>query len=685
LEVVQLAASISDVVELPVENSRVVLKGCTGSGKTSLLIKRYEYMVKHLGIAGDRILVLLMNKDRCIDWERKISTVCAGFVSNTTFKEFVQEEINTYYPIILKNNPDIKCKRLKPLFLSQQISQFLLNKAVEARRKKRGVFASVAADTPSIVSCLSNNLLKAAASGIPYKEIGNRLYSSLAQKDETKKQIFADADEVIDAYRKKCLEFGMFDFAMCLELYVGCLLIDGQYVRRLHERIEHLIVDDLEESMPVQADFISLLLPNLKTCILAYNPEGGSSEDGDAYHNYLKKTILDRCDCVELGKPFTCSNSMYEFSSMLFDDTDLNKANYYVPDNICERQPAAELRSEMLEKIGERVCRLISVESYLPSDIVILSTYADAVTEYVIGGILERQGHRLINISRRDELFDNPITCSLITLAQLCHPSFGMIPEKEELCLLLRTAAGIDPVRSSILAAKALNSGQYPELLPIDSGEMLKTIGKVNIETYEFLRKWIKEYKSNGIQLPINEFLCRGFIEVMSSRNLSDEDVNRVKILIDDAAAFEESYLAFGRNEAKNFIQAVKYGFKYRNALFGVAKPYKDGCVILTTPFDFLAASINCKVIIISGIRSRNWTRRVVKELSNPYILTKTWIPGDVYSEDIEQNIQKRNLSSMMKSILRRCSEKLIIYDCELSANGYINDGLLGEYFGCVK
>jgi hypothetical protein len=47
----------------------------------------------------------------------------------------------------------------------------------------------------------------------------------------------------------------------------------------------------------------------------------------------------------------------------------------------------------------------------------------------------------------------------------------------------------------------------------------------------------------------------------------------------------------------------------------------------------------------------------------------------------LEERNQKEYLAMIMRSILKRCEEKVITFESILSANGFENDGILGEYF----
>ncbi|MCX7709547.1 MAG: hypothetical protein N2484_06820 [Clostridia bacterium] len=659
----------------------MILKGPTGCGKSAILLERYRFMVENLHVPSEKILILLLNRTQSLEWRTKTILKGSSVIWRTSYYGFIQGEIKTYYPMIVKNCKEIVNKRIKPIFLTFESAQFLVSKVIEAQRESKGIFTGVTAYTDRIAIDLTANLVKAATSDIPYHEIGDRLYNALELKDDMKKQIFKDADSILAAYRKRCMELGIFDFGMAVELYNNCLLKDENYREQLFSRVQHLIVDNIEECVPTEVDFIEYILPNLQSCMLGYNHEGGYGEIFGSNHEYVKQKLIGKCEKIELTKSHTCSDFMYEFSDMLFDSIENIKGLKPVEKTGIERVPPTELRSEMLEKVGERVCRLISHEGYNPSDIAIISTYADPVTEFVIGRILEKQGYQLKNLTRKSRVIDNPFSQALITLAQLCHPSYGVLPNRDDVKALIRLLLKIDPVRSSLLAGEVCSQRPFAEFPDVEFPGLVERIGYYNVEKYEYIRTWISEYRERPTPLPINEFLQKVFLEVLISKEVTEGDILQAKNLIDSAQTFVDVVSRFNRNASRDFLTMIRGGIKSAESIFEIEEKLEGDFVLLSTPVAYLASSLKNKVVILTSISSKNWTPRSVKELSNAHVLTKTWNPQDVYSEELEEQNQKHYLAVLMRAILKRCKGRLITFESNLSASGYENDGILSEYF----
>jgi hypothetical protein len=674
-------SKIKNVIEASKDDSKIMLKGPTGSGKSTVLLERYKYMVEKLHIPSEKILILLLNRTQSLEWRSKTVLEKSGAIWRTSYYGFIQGEIKTYYPIIIKNCSDIVNKSIKPTFLTFESAQFLVSKVIEKRREDKGIFSAVASLTDRIAIDLTANLVKAATSDIPYYEIGDRLYSALENKDETKRQMFKEADDILIAYRKRCMELGLFDFGMAVDLYNNCLLKDDTYKEQLFGRVQHIIVDNIEECVPTEVDFIEFISPYLRTCLLGYNYEGGYGEIFGGNHEYMSGKLGKGFEVVDLSKSHTCNEFLYEFSEMLFDNIENSNKRRCEKRPEIERTPTYELRSEMLEKTGERICKLITEEGYKSSDIAVISTFADPVTEFVIGRILEKQGFELKNLARKSRVIDNPFSQALITLAQLCHPAYGVMPNVDDVKALIRMLLKIDPVRSSILANEVCSQRPFAEFPDVEFPGLVERIGYHNVEKYEYIRSWINDYKHRESPLPINEFLQKVFLEVLISQDILENDILQAKNLIDSAQTFVDIVSRFKMNANKGFLDMIRGGIKAAESIFELEENLHGDHVILSTPIAYLASTLKNKVIILTSLSSNNWTPRSIKEMTNAHVLTKTWVNGEIYTQELEEAKQKHYLATLMRSMLKRCGERLITFDSMLSANGYENDGILTEYF----
>jgi hypothetical protein len=417
---------------------------------------------------------------------------------------------------------------------------------------------------------------------------------------------------------------------------------------------------------------------------MAYNHECGYGQVFGANHKYTAEKLISKCNVINMeNSSYTSSNNLYEFSEMIFDNIStigIAKSANKVSDINIEREPETELRSVMLENIGIKACDLIK-KGYKPSDITLISTFADPVTEYVIGRILENNGISLKNISRKSRFLDNQFTQSLVTLGYLCHPDNNAIPNRDDVKALVQLVLKIDPIRSSILAGEICSQRPFAKFPDLEDQELVERIGYRNLEKYKHIQGWIDEY-TNSEPLPINIFFQRVFLEILLSNEISQEDILQCKKLIDSSKTFVDIIPKFMKKDAnKAFLQTIKSGIKSAESIFELEENLGGNHVILTTPLNYLANDLNSKVVILLGISSKNWTPRNIREMSNPYVLTNTWSEDLIYTEDMEFENQKHNIALVLRAVIKRCKEKLITFVSTFSANGYENDGIIGDFF----
>ncbi|MBQ8043452.1 MAG: UvrD-helicase domain-containing protein, partial [Clostridia bacterium] len=140
---------------------KIIISGGTGTGKTTRLINEYKRLVEEGNIRSEEILVLLMNRNQSLSWREKSILNVSGRIIRTSFFGFVQEEVTTFYPLILKSVPEIKTRSVKPVFLTFESSQYLLSMLIESRRNSSEAFSTLADRDSKIAIDISSDFVKA--------------------------------------------------------------------------------------------------------------------------------------------------------------------------------------------------------------------------------------------------------------------------------------------------------------------------------------------------------------------------------------------------------------------------------------------------------------------------------------------------------------------------------------------
>ena len=657
-----------------------IISGITGTGKSEWLMKEYKRLIEEEKVPSDKILVLLMNRSQSLKWRKNLELKMSNKILRTSFFGFIQNEISTFYPIILKKCPEIKQHDIKPAFLTFEASQYLFTKLIEQRRIFSGAFSELTSKDSKIAIDLSSNFVKAVSASLSYEKIGTLLYNSLENKTEDKKVIFEVADKIIHDYRKRCLECGVMDFAIALDLYNNILLNDSEYIKILKNRIKYILIDNLEEAVPAQIDFVKKMRNTIENIIISYNNEGGYGSIFGANRAYVEQELLENFEIENVEvKPYTCDDGMVEFSDMLFECITSNSVSKNAKANI-KSFPETQLRSEMLDNVISYTKELIN-SGVKPNEITYISTFADPVTEYVLSSRLEKEGVLLNNISRKSRFIDNKFVHALITLGYLCHPDEKIIPNRDDIKSLIMMILDIDPIRSSILAGIVCNQNPFAKFPKMTEEELIDKIGYMNIEKYEFICEWINDYREQE-QLNIDEFFQKVFVEVLLVYGANEEDIVSIKRLIDSAKNFGDSVRRFGTIDVnKEFLKMIKNNVKSAESIFEMEEEANENSITFSTPLTYLSNSLTSKIMMIIGLSSDHWLPRCVKELSNPYVLTPTWNENDIYSEDLEGKNQKDNIAIIMRALLKRCEKEFVTFESRYSGDGYENDGILSDAF----
>jgi hypothetical protein len=446
-------------------------------------------------------------------------------------------------------------------------------------------------------------------------------------------------------------------------------------------------VDNLETAEPMQINFIENLLPELKHFSFAFNNQWCFKElenNPSAVKKLLTHSLLKKAVILEFVESLICSRFVNDFSEKLYENIENSEVHRISPDLQFERSPAVELRSEMLENIGQRICRLIVSDGYKPSDIALISTFADPVTRISIERVLKSHGILLKNLNSRMNFADHALSLSLVTLAQVCYPSSSIYPNRDHIKVMLETLAGLNPIQSSILAKEACRNKPWVAL-PRIPYEGLKVVKNIDYRKYEILYQWINNFYSNNCSMPLCEFFEKAFIDLALSNKTTPAEMYIIKQLVNLSRQFNEIVPKFNNiNPIRGFVEIVLDG----TAAYINRHENEDNeteAVLFGTPRSFLSLSLNSKVMILSSISSKNWMSRNVRELTNPYVISDSWEAGSVYSEELEDKSQRHELAVLMRNLLKRCGERVITFESNLSSGGYENDGLLSDYIDEIQ
>ncbi|KZL92134.1 UvrD-helicase domain-containing protein [Clostridium magnum] len=647
----------------------IMIEGKSASGKTTLAIKKYIHMVEEEKINSKDILVLIMNRYQGLTWKRELCLKNSGEMKILTYQGFVRKELIKYWPIVEKNCSKVRAGKIRPEFVSADTANYMMEVLVDYFRKKKGYFMNITSTSSRIASDLVSNISKASLSLIGIDEIGTRLYNSLQVKEVITRKTYNHMDEVIEHYINSFLKQGAVDYGISVYLYNEYLLNDEVYRKHL-KKIKYLIVDDLDEISPAELELINILRENVQQAYLFNNPEGAFCTYYGADSKYLNENIRFHYGKIKLDESFSCNKEFINFVDKINERT-VNIMSQWESKIPAYSDMSSQLRSEMIDKIAVKIEELIK-EGMNPQDIVVISPFNDFILGYEIQSKLKNIDISIINTSKKSRLVDNPYVHCLIVIAALCNKNLDINLTVDDYRKFFAIILGLDLIKASILSKCAIIDGNMQEF----EEKTIDRIGDRYIEKYNYLRGRIENYreliKENG--MPLDELFRRAFLELLIVLPGAEDNISICKNLSETAEKFigvlvqfntidnpEEKFLKFIRSEAQDFYSLRELEEITLN-LNGV---------VITNPYNFLTSNFSSKAQIWADINSSMWSPRSVKELTNTYVLRNSWNIDSIYTDEIEDQNKHNNLISIIKSLMRKCKEKIYFYGSEYSINGY--------------
>jgi len=652
--------------------------GPTGSGKTTKLLEIYENLGKE-GIKTDEILVLVKGATNVSQWRASIRLPVSGPLQVYTYFGFVQKEVNRYWPLIEEELPgDVAC--LEPTFMTAEASHYLMALLVD-RARAAGQFPEVKATAQQIALQLIDNLNQGAINGLSLEEIGRRL-GSQHPGDLNRQLSYSHAMDVMNRFREKCLQSRCLDYSLAVELF-NKLLTRQDYFRTLTSTFRYLLVDNLEEMVPAAQDLILSLLDETKEAFLAFNPEGGYGTSFGADPVMAKKVILPRCTVTELGSSYTASREAEEFARALAvqinSGHEMKAGKTMGKDGILAGNLTENLRGDMFHRVGKEVVRLLS-QGVTPGDIAIIAPVIDKVMEFSLGQYLKNRGHSLANLTRNRRLLDQPFAQALITLGLLANPGWKLQLNFSALTQTLGMVLKTDPVRSALLAEQVFK--HRLELPDLDQVGLRPRMGFEKSDRYDFLKNWIEEKKAQQPELDL--FFQQAFGELLAPLMPGENDLLACRQLIDSVMKFRKVMERYPGGQdvslGESFIDLVLLGTLAAETLF--RPPRNREQVILATPYTFLFSPyINTvKYQFWLDVSGEQWLWGNVKELSNPYLLSRQWSEDLVWDDRVDRKLRQEQLVRTVKSLLGKCAGKLYVAASYLSSQGYEQEGQLAQW-----
>lgn len=584
----------------------------------------------------NNILLLVPNNKIKFKYNKLINLKVSEEINISTYNSFLIKEVVKFWPIIQQKYNNIINHKVKPSIINSSLSDYILNKIVKEKRTVEGFFNDITASNRNIASSISYNINKGCQSLIDLNDIGNRIYYSKHNQSKMDRFSYSQMQEIINEYLDLLLKNSTMDNSIAIYLYNEFLLKDEEYVNNLRRRVNYLIVDSLENCTASEVDFIEVLLDSVKESYMYIN----HTKDYAAFNNvdmkYIKDKLFSKCK-------FTKNSETSEVNI-----SELLKLNKYI-----ELNQNIQLYSQMLIEASNKVVELIN-KGYRAKDIAIISPINNAITEYEIKNTLLKNNIGFYSTKQDKRIIDYPYAHALMVALCIFYECEELLNNEDYISfisLLLNT----NKIRAKKILSKKLESDKYNEIISYIGS---KKLDDVNI--YEFL---IKFYIDKLLELPKGK-----------------ENVKICKKIIQESENFTENISLLGINDNKSkekiFIEALKSSIKDYYTLLELEDFKDEDLVVLTTPYTYISHNMKSDIQIWLDIGSNMWSMKSEKEISNVHVLKKSFIEGNMYTDDVEEFYKEYYLKNTIYNLILN-TEKVYAYKSEYTVNGYIQEGSL--------
>lgn len=593
------------------------------------ILQNYIQIIKDNNFKSNDILIFTDNSVASLNYIRQIDINISEELKIRTYSQFVREEVTTYWPIILSSCKNIIKKDLVPTFISTNLKTYIFEKKIEEMRNKNSYFEDVTGTNRAIASNIMNNLDHAIYNEIDYKNIGEKVYNSKANKDNINNKSYIQMNEIIEEYMDEMISNSIIDNTISIYLYNNYLLKDKIYKDQLAKRYNYLFADDLQN---ISASQVSLI----------------------EFFEEKEKQIYLYLDNSKYFSSFIKNDLKYIHNKLLIQEENYSNIGIFdlinMPAKI-ELDQSNQLYGEMIDNIALKIEKLVE-QGVSKKDIVIINPINTPVLDYEISNKLSSKNIDILTIKNNSKLIDYQYGNVLYVAITIYCKKQQYIKEEEYINFI------------QILF----------NLNRLEAYRVYKN--RDNDENYKSVIKYIDTKRDE--KLDIGEFLTKFYIDKVLNLNEGLNNVFICKNIISESEAFVDTLEKLNLKDNKDADEIFIISLKKFIKDYFIARDIEDiknkDAVLITTSYSYIANNIDRKIQIWVDIGSNTWNMKIEKDLANPLVLKKSFKDGEIYTSEIEENYKKYYMYNTVYNLLKN-AENIYAYKSEYSINGYIQEG----------
>ena len=625
-------------------------------------------------------------------------------VTIATLGSLSHQIVSLFWPLIAEQLSQDDPFR-HPKFLSSELIQYLMFKLLDPEIERNDYFNSVTISRARLFSQLADNLNKSALVGFPHTSIAERLKTALPG-DAERQRIFEDAQVCANLFREYCEKHRLLDFSLQIVLFANFLWKHEIPRAYLTQRYKYVIADNTEENAAVINEALRDWLPECQSAMVMFDEEASyrrflGADESSAESLAEVCTVQHRLETTRVMSP-AVQTLLAELREIMTDEPvpkpkgDLRAAFDFTPAS------HSRFHTQMVDWVADSVARLIQEEGVQPNQIVVLAPLLGDSLRFSLVSRLEEKGIPSYTLRPSRPLHAEPAVRALITLAKLAHPDWQIAPEHQVkkfdvIQMLLSVIAEMDLARATLLSEVRFVGGKLMPFNEITKNpEMRQRISEVFGERFDKLVAWLEAYKSSQSDAPkpVDLFFSKLFGEVLSQKGYgfhppakrakkeSFDEARIISNLIDSSRAFRQtlSQIEPEADSGQEYARMVDAGI--------LADQYEPrewkkspNAVLIAPAYTFLLSNQPADYQFWLNIDSPAWTRRLQQPLTQPYVLSRQWPAGQIWTEIHEQKTSRETLLRVVTGLLKRCRKKVFIGYSKFDERGNEREGELRMYF----
>ena len=659
-------------------------EGPAGAGQRALLTERLLHLARR-GAAGRQILVLVPDRLLIPRYRAALEAAADGpapAVQFFTYYTIAKRAVELFWPTA-GPAAGFADPYAPPVLLTYETAQHVMSR-VAGPKIEQGFFEELALPAQRLVGQLISSMNAAAASGFPLEEIAPRL-SAAWTGEALRTRYYEQAQQCIAAYRQRCLEQGLVDVALLMELFAQVLVPDAAFWRYLTTQYRHLLVPHVEENVPVAHDFIRRFLKDSDSALLLCEQDGGvrpflhvDPAGGYALHEACH-------EAADLGPSQTTTPALEALAARIsahLEEKELPAANgsHKAVRGLIQKP----FRPDMLRAVAGDV-KALCEQGTPPGEIALLAPAVDGVLRFTLEEELRAVGLPLRVLRRHERLGDEPLVRAMLTLAALAHPAWQQPPARHDAAdMLARLVGGLDPVRAALLAEACYDADAgrlHPHAGRLDE-EKAARLGPALLRRYDALQGWVAEYADQpGQPLTLDRFVRRFFNEQLGG----PETPKATAALFSELVRSIEHFRAYASASAlADGLMGATYAGMVREGTVAAQYPARrrltdeeEDAVTLAPVYTYLLTGRPVRYQFWLDLGAPGWWRSLEQALTNPVVLSHRWPEGEKWTEPRDFATRTDLLRRIVLGLTRRCTGTLTLCTSDRRTSGEAQDSPL--------